>query len=429
VAEQFFSSTLRRVILPKRNYVVLFPFLLFLLGAAVTLPQLIEAHSSQHSQPATENDFIIVNHLTLALFDDIPDAYIEDASELTGLFRHASVGANIYDGLRCLMNDFDTRPTFCDAGLDPDEIFFDEKYDYTNWQFEFHAPPPAQNPGWWEKVNLFTNRVNNLSPNEQYDTVAFKFGYVDAITGSNIAVEFFNPNSNFANVSTLEALEAAHPDKVVVWWSLGLARSIGTAESTSFNQQFRAYTQANNKIVMDIAAITSHTPDGTPCFDNQGAGHEAMCANYTEEVNGGHLNARGRLRVAKAYWVLMALLAGWEPDQLPPTPTPPGPTNTPTTMPTAGPTNTPTATPTAGPTNTPTTMPTATSTPGATNTPTATPTPGPTNTPAATPTAGPTNTPTTMPTATSTPGATNTPTAVPTPNWINFLYLPFIINN
>ncbi len=71
-----------------------------------------------------------------------------------------------------------------------------------------------------------------------------------------------------------------------------------------------------------------------------------------------------------------------------PTPTPGGPTATPTRTPTSGPTATPTRTPTSGPTATPTRTPTRT----------------PTGTPTRTPTSGPTATPTRVPTATPTPG-------------------------
>ena len=61
--------------------------------------------------------------------------------------------------------------------------------------------------------------------------------------------------------------------------------------------------------LMDIGDILSHDPNGALCTYN---GYAALCAEYTDEVEfGGHLNARGQLRMAKAYWVLMAKLAGW----------------------------------------------------------------------------------------------------------------------
>ena len=170
------------------------------------------------------------------------------------------------------------------------------------------------NPGWENKENYFIDRINNLGPNEQYQAVGFKFGYVDGIAGSSIDDKFFNndPNDNIPSVEDLEALAAANPDKVLIWWTMGLARGIGTPDSASFNQQMRDYALTNGVVLMDIGDIQSHHADGTPCFDNGGNGILALCDEYTDEVNGGHLNSLGMQRMAKAVWILMARLAGWD---------------------------------------------------------------------------------------------------------------------
>ncbi len=265
--------------------------------------------------PTSSTEAIIVDHHALDQFDRIPDDYIKAASELRLLFRHASVGANIGDGLNCLMNNFSgKRPHQCDRDLPAGQVIFDQKYDRTNWTFEFHSPPPSANPGWWNKVNFFIDRINNLSPTESYDVISFKVGYVDGIPGSNIDDKFFNnnPTDNLPSVEDLETLTAAHPDKTMIWWTMGLARVVGTEDAASFNRQMRDYALAHNKVLLDIADIESHTPDGTACTDSAGAGIEAICQEYTAEAVGGHLNALGAQRMAKAVWVLMARLAGWK---------------------------------------------------------------------------------------------------------------------
>ena len=263
----------------------------------------------------------VVDHQAIAQFHDIPDDYIAAAAELSVFFRHASVGDNISDGLDCLMDVFEPRPHRCDRDLDPDEIYYDEKYDRSNWDFGFYDPPHS---GWWVKVDSFVNQVNAMQPNE-YDFVAFKFGYVDGGDNSNIHEEFFDPDSGFANYTDLEAMQAANPDKTMLWWTMGLARAIGSHPSEVLNDDIRAYVAANNLVLMDIADIVSHDRNGQPCFHN---GHPAMCADYTQELVGGHLNSRGRLYMAKAHWVLMARLAGWVPGEEPPPPSP-TPTSTP----------------------------------------------------------------------------------------------------
>ncbi len=256
---------------------------------------------------------IIINHTSVALFDRIPARYITAASQLHVLFRHASVGDNISDGLDCLMNNFTDRPAYCDSGLSPGQIIYDSKYNRSNWDFEFHSQPNPNN-GWWNKVNYFIDRVNGLPGNSPYQYVGFKFGYVDGITGANIDEKFFNndPNDSLPSIDDLTALQAQYPNRKIVYWTMGLARSVGTADSQNFNTQMRSYAQQHDLILMDIAAIQSHLPNGTACTDNLGQGLPALCDEYTDETNGGHLNAYGKLQMAKAFWVMMARLAGWD---------------------------------------------------------------------------------------------------------------------
>lgn len=287
-----------------------------------------------HAQPAQPAQVsIIVDHDDIAQFDSIPDEYIEAASRLAFLFRHASVGGNIDQGLDCLADNSAGRPNYCDRGLPPGEIVADPRYDRSNWDFEFHAPPPNPNPIWSNKARFFIERVDGL-PANAYDVVGFKFGYVDGVPGSTIDNNFFVRSDATTDIGDIEALAARHPDKTVMWWTMGLARGVGTEDAASFNGQMRTYAASHAIALMDIADIQSHRPDGTPCVDNAGRGIEALCSDYTEETEGGHLNALGKQRMAKAVWIMMARLAGWqgEPGQSTPTPRPsgtPAPTSTP----------------------------------------------------------------------------------------------------
>jgi hypothetical protein len=93
----------------------------------------------------------------------------------------------------------------------------------------------------------------------------------------------------------------------------------------------REYAINNNKILFDVADIEAHDPDGNPCYDDRdgvefcgsnGCENEpddgqylpAICQDYTTESNGGHLGSvsAGKIRIAKAFWVLMARIAGYD---------------------------------------------------------------------------------------------------------------------
>lgn len=253
---------------------------------------------------------IVIDHRAVADFERIPDEFVRAAATRRFLLRSASIGWNMDQGLNCLANHFPDRPrrpSACDRGIPPGQVVHDAKYDRRNWTIELRG-----NPGWWAKVADFVTRVSAPSVGEPLDVVGFNFNYGDGLPGSTIVERFFRtaPDARFGNVATLEALEKAHPDKVVVWWSMALPRR-SSNDMQAFNRQIRAYAVANRKVFLDIADIESHAPDGTPCTDNQGAGLEALCAEYTRERQGGHLNAPGSQRMAKAIWVLMARIAGW----------------------------------------------------------------------------------------------------------------------
>jgi hypothetical protein len=74
----------------------------------------------------------------------------------------------------------------------------------------------------------------------------------------------------------------------------------------NYNQQIRAYAQANNKLLFDLADIESHQANGSACVSGS---FDVQCPEWS--LDGGHLNDVGSLRAAKAYWYLMARLAGW----------------------------------------------------------------------------------------------------------------------
>jgi hypothetical protein len=75
-----------------------------------------------------------------------------------------------------------------------------------------------------------------------------------------------------------------------------------------------------------VADLESHDPWGNPCHDNRdgiayddenepddGLQTPAICQHYTGETQGGHLGSVGKIRLAKAYWIVMAYMAGWRP--------------------------------------------------------------------------------------------------------------------
>jgi hypothetical protein len=134
-----------------------------------------------------------------------------------------------------------------------------------------------------------------------YEILGMKFCYVDGW------------NQDAANyITKMEELEAQYPSKTFIWSTSALWNEPGGACDASnpfnscrairqFNQAVRDYARTHNKPLFDIAAVESN---GGAC---QVDGYEGLCPQYYSD-GGGHPNAAGALRLAKAFWWLMAQL-------------------------------------------------------------------------------------------------------------------------
>jgi len=297
-------------------------------------------------------EVIIIDHTSLDLFKHIPPEYIKAARELRLLFSDRSVGQNINEALDCLaapsweQSAPGCRRDYFDAnwnwklyvlsdltsGAVPSRIQFDPSpltYNRDNWTFEFKE-------GVWS--DLTQDFIQVLAPTyiNSKDVLTYQFSYLNVQDSDDIADPqngFFANNPNRYDIYDLEAFIAQHPDKTFFFWTTSLARSIGTQTSQNFNDQMRQYAREHHKILFDFADIESRTDQGAACVDNRDGvqycnqvtgkcenypsdGHDypAICQDYTTEVDAGHLGSvsAGKIAAAKAFWVLMARIAGWD---------------------------------------------------------------------------------------------------------------------
>jgi hypothetical protein len=311
--------------------------------------------------PMTAQAQIIVDHTSLPLFDEIPEQYLTAAAAMKMMFVDRSVGANIRDGLICLQSPSDEvaansckryRHVVSQFSSPASEVDWSHPggYPSANWTyygFPGTGIPPELPCGvsssyWYEKLECFIRFVD-ANPS-QFDVFSYQNSYLEVDDSSDIssqATGYFTNQANRYDIADFEALEARHPDKVFIHHTTSLARGIGNEVSTDFNNQLRQYVRDNGKILLDVADIEAHDPYGTPCFDNRdgvpytagnasenypsdGVDYPAVCQHYTRESDGGHLGNPdvGKIRVAKAFWILMARIAGGNPGstEAPPSP-------------------------------------------------------------------------------------------------------------
>lgn len=288
---------------------------------------------------------IIVDHNSIDLFDQIPPEYYDAAKNLRMVFIDRSVGGNIDDGLDCLSTDMSNAPNRCKRWSSSRWPEFTSpaqnwsgSYDRSNWDYFFwpsvgdtdtsdNIDCSVSVGSWGGKADCFLDWANRNVSN--YDVLSYQLSYLSVDNNSTIAT----PGLGYfdTKVGDLNAFEELNPDKVVVYWTTSLSRSLGNSVAEDFNNQMRAYAISNNKVLIDAADILSHDPYGNPCYDNRdgvthdrngnvipddGVDYPAICQYYTSEYDGGHLGSfsAGSIRMAKAVWVTMAQIAGWVPD-------------------------------------------------------------------------------------------------------------------
>ncbi len=229
------------------------------------------------------NEGLIIDHRCVDLLV-IPSQDVEAASALRALMRHASVGTGIIWGLDCFAGD---HPTNVSCSGYPAGV-----YDRSRWLLELRAG------NWKSKIDDLVTQVELRA--DDFDVFMTKFCYIDALGDSHPDWEYFR--------AAMEQLEADYPGKRFVWWTIPLTRD-GQPGTDVFNKLMRDYCTANDKILFDIADIECHEPNGVKLTNVNG--DEIISALYTKEIHAGHLNIPGRIRVAGAFWQLMARLAGW----------------------------------------------------------------------------------------------------------------------
>lgn len=280
--------------------IAVFIFLLIFINAKQALSQ---------EKQKRNNSPLIVNHLCYKNFDSIPINFINDAAKIPMMFRHASIGFTIDNALNCLQGTR-TSPSICN-------LYPDYRYDRRNWIFE-----PRGNSGWYGKIRDFVAQV--AIQIDTYDVFSFKYCYLDGLDqvaepcgGSNFNPAFVKKAWDSLRIN-MDMLETKYPDKTYVWWTIPLTQP-GQRCTDTLNYLIRQYAVTNNKILFDIADIESYDTFGRHLVNS--SGWEMAFGYFCGEAPPGpscHPNWTGSILIAKAFWWMMASIAGMQdsiPDQ------------------------------------------------------------------------------------------------------------------
>ncbi|MBN2330274.1 MAG: right-handed parallel beta-helix repeat-containing protein [Candidatus Aenigmarchaeota archaeon] len=263
-------------------------------------------------QGAVVSEGLVINHTHVALFEQIPDYWLEKAKELRVEYTtqsHGSQSINDMVNMESVINP-EYSVAYCSGFLFVDPCL-----------------PPAETPSAL-RVFIHGGRPENYwETQEGRDQVA---AYME--TGwYNYSIFFFCGEHNGppeyiqAYLGNMTLFEQQHPEVGFIYATGHSALSLSVPAN---NAMIRDYAISNNKLFFDFADIEHYDPDGNyypnedgTCVwcENWCSNHPADCQNLLPRLESGVMtgcpHAHGFLcRVkAKAFWVMLAMLAGWEP--------------------------------------------------------------------------------------------------------------------
>ncbi|MBI5367228.1 MAG: hypothetical protein HZA54_09335 [Planctomycetes bacterium] len=236
----------------------------------------------------------IVDHACVDAADTaIPRAALDKARKLNLLFGHQSVGGNILEGLSDLAGA-DPGRYGVEPVIDPEPSWYDAN---RGWG-EF---PIGENENPKSKIDQFRAKLVAEGFGKRLDVAMMKLCWVDFGEDAPGGKRTFE-----AYRSAMAAVAAACPKLTLVWWTAPLTTGADNAGRHEFNRLVREQCRAQKAWCFDLADIECHVPDGTA---HAAGGAPALCPEYAEDE--GHLNETGRRRAARAWWWLLARIAGW----------------------------------------------------------------------------------------------------------------------
>jgi hypothetical protein len=227
---------------------------------------------------------LIIDHTNWDWYNNQPSSISEKVSQLKIFFSHASVGANILQGLEGLNSTNSSKYPLVQAGANenpPSTITKGTIYEYYRG-----------NPDWSVKVEDFESYLENGWGSTKINIAMNKFCYVDQKADWTVYRD------------SMVALEDSYPGIKFIYWTIPLMSQSNANEvlRSQFNQNLRQWLSSqSNRILFDIADIEAYSPEGQiQTFNKEGVIHQQMFAGYT--TDGGHLNTSGMNRIATAMY-------------------------------------------------------------------------------------------------------------------------------
>ena len=253
------------------------------------------------------------NKVTFPSIDDVPKEYWSKLTDKKIFFGHQSVGYNIIDGIRDIINERDYIKLNIAEAREP--AAFDRPV-FAHSQVGMNTKP-------FSKIERF-EEIMDSGVGSKVDIAFFKFCYVDIMRDSD-------PREIFDGYrAAMEGLKERYPQTQFLHATVpirsvpkGIKKNlrqsikllIGKPGFFEDNMMRRSYNEllkdaySKTEAFFDLALVESVNAGGFSCHAIKGAEKvQVMALEYTED--GGHLNELGSRKAAEQFLIILAEIAG-----------------------------------------------------------------------------------------------------------------------
>lgn len=269
--------------------------------------------------PPPPSGSLVVDHRAVQEFARIPDEWLDAARALRIHYAHTSHGSQILSGMAQLQRR-------------------DARFAYAVRRDGTEGLPPAQTP---PVLRIYDGNPpvadSYITPELYWNSdAAFastravaETGHYDASMWSWCGQQSSNDDATVDRyLARMTALQAEFPAMRFVLFT-GHTDGTNTPDTPKTlkynNARVRAYAAAHDMVVYDFEDIESWSPDGATQYPTTGNpdgacnwcqswcdAHPADCADLAEMDGCAHTHKLNCVLKAKAYWWMMARLAGWD---------------------------------------------------------------------------------------------------------------------